>query len=179
MKPSTRLYLLVRSGALKFLSLFLPVRETRAIDLKEVKKVLVVTDFRLGDAVLSEPALNALKKAMPHSRLTVFCNQYSADVFGMLRCVDEVVKYYRKNAYFENRKILHRLSSEQFDVAIDLVQDYPIAMALWTLLSGAKYRVGYDWYGRGIFFNMKISRGREQRIVHVVDEMLGDRKSVV
>jgi lipopolysaccharide heptosyltransferase II len=171
MKQSTHLYLLFRSAALKFLSPFFSHGAKGAIDLKTVKKVIIVTDFRLGDAVLSVPALNALKKAMPQCQLTVFCNQYSADVFGMVECVDAVVKYHDKKDFFENWKILRNISSEQFDVAIDLVQDYPLATAMWTLFSGAKYRVGYDWYGRGILFNIKISA--MQNIGHVVDEMLG------
>jgi heptosyltransferase-2 len=170
MKLSTRLYLLTRSGVLKFLSLFFPQEKKGAIDLKAMKKVLVVTDFRLGDAVLSVPALNALKKALPQCQITVFCNRYSADVFGMVHSVNRVVIYRNKRKHVENYKILHALSSEQFDVGIDLVQDYPLAPALWTLFSGARYRIGYDVHGRGIFFNIKIPRMRT--MTHVVDEML-------
>ena len=170
MKPSTRQFLLFRSGALKLLMPFFPQGTKASIDLKTVKKVIVVTDFRLGDAVLSAPALNALKKALPQCQLTVFCNRYSADVFGMVHSVDRVVIYRNKRKYVENYKILRALSSEQFDVAIDLVQDYPLASALWTLFSGARYRIGYDVHGRGIFFNIKIPRMRTR--THVVDEML-------
>jgi lipopolysaccharide heptosyltransferase II len=176
MKPSTRLYLLVRSGALKLLSPFFPQGTKASIDLKTVKKVIVVTDFRLGDAVLSASALNALKKALPQCQLTVFCNRYSADVFGMVHSVGRVVIYRNKRKYVENYEILRALSSEQFDVAIDLVQDYPLAPALWTLFSGARYRIGYDVHGRGIFFNIKIPR--MQTIMHVVDEMLQTCRSI-
>jgi lipopolysaccharide heptosyltransferase II len=132
--------------------------------------MIVVTDFRLGDAVLSIPVINALKKALPQCQITVFCNRYSADVFGMVHSADRVVIYRNKRKHVENYKILRALSSEQFDVAIDLVQDYPIATALWTLLSGAKCRVGYDWYGRGLFFNLKIPSSVKK--VHAVNEML-------
>jgi len=170
MKQSTHMYLLFRSLALKLLRPFFAQEVRSAIDPKTVKKILVVTDFRLGDAILSVPALKALKMVSPNCRITVFCNRYSADVFGMLESVDAVAKYHNKNSYLENWKILQKLSSEQFDVAIDLVQDYPLAMALWTLFSRAKLRVGYNWYGRGVFFNVKIPC--PEATLHAVDEML-------
>lgn len=72
--------------------------------------------------------------------------------------------------------LVKSLRIDSFDLAVDLTCDYTLLPALWTYLSGAKYRVGYDIYGRGFLFNKAVKHGRKH--IHAIDEILNIVRSI-
>jgi lipopolysaccharide heptosyltransferase II len=82
---------------------------------------------------------------------------------------NEVIVYEEENL-IRRLKFIQGLRKRHFDLAIDLIWDYPLKSALLTYLSGARYRVGYDIAGRGIFFNIRVIPDKREK--HIIERTL-------
>jgi len=142
----------------------------KKIELKKIKKILLVTDFRLGDTILSMPFIKSLKDSFPDGKIYVFCNSYSSDVFRLIKEIDEIFIYSNSKRITSIIKNLLKISRLKIDLAIDPICDYPLKTAIWTFLSGANYRIGYEFYGKEIFYTQKIKN--IQKTIHICEEML-------
>jgi heptosyltransferase-2 len=145
-------YLTVRSFALKTLSLFLSQKTSIPL-LRNIKSILFIRVDRLGDMVLSTPAFQALRAALPQSRLTVMASPANAPILKNNPDVDEVIVYDWSAGLLEKMKFIKGLKSRHFDLSIDPYTDYELKSAWLTGISGAAHRVGYNAFGRELFFN--------------------------
>jgi len=123
-----------------------------------IRKILFVRIDRIGDLVLSTPALNILKKNYPHASITVLASRSNSSVVLNNPHVDECIVYDRQGGVSGLVTLLGRLRSFCFDLAIDPFDDYELKSALIVFLSGAKYRVGYSVYGKEVFYNLKVKK---------------------
>jgi len=64
--------------------------------------------------------------------------------------------------------------TSNYDLVIDPYRNYAINTAILSFLSGAKFKIGYESYGRGIFYNIAIPQPKEYR--HQVDIVLDTLK---
>ncbi|MCK4818341.1 glycosyltransferase family 9 protein, partial [bacterium] len=119
-----------------------------------VNKILFIRIDRIGDLVLSTPALRALKQAFPDSKLVVLASPSNYLLLLHNPHVDKVLVYDKKKRLGDKIGIIKQLRGYGFDLAIDPYPDYELKTALIALLSGAKWRIGYSSYGRQIFFNL-------------------------
>jgi len=133
----------------------------------EVKKILFIRIDRLGDLVLSTPAIKAIKETYPRSKLVVLASRANCSLLENNPYVDHTVIYDpSKNLWTKIRNIL-QLRNYRFDLAIDPYADYELKTALIAFLSGAKKRIGYVSYGREIFFNLRAPEIEKEK--HFVD----------
>lgn len=117
-------------------------------------KILFIRIDRIGDLVLSTPAIKAIKETYPGSKLVVLASRTNCSLLENNPYVDHTVIYDpSKNLWTKFRSIL-QLRNYHFDLAIDPYADYELKTALIAFLSGAKKRIGYVSYGREIFFNL-------------------------
>jgi ADP-heptose:LPS heptosyltransferase len=63
-----------------------------------------------------------------------------------------------------------KLSLVGFDLSIDLSCDYPMRKGFLSYLSNSAFRVGYDLYGRGLFFNCPLPSPVQR--IHTIDKVL-------
>ena len=112
------------------------------MQLKAVKRILVVGTSAIGDALLATPMVRALKRAYPRSHLTYIIKAHANDVLVNNPDIDELLLY--------DADILGRLAKRPAD---DLAINYceigimaPTAAHAICLLSGAQYRVGWSHY---------------------------------
>ncbi|MBI5682463.1 MAG: glycosyltransferase family 9 protein [Deltaproteobacteria bacterium] len=139
------IYLNARFLLLKPLSILIPKKRLNIID---IRNILFLRHDRVGDMVLSLPAIRLLKKAFPYTSLTVLASVTNKDILLNNPYVDRVMIYHDFASYI--REMRH----ERFDLAIDPFMTYELKPALMTILSGAKYRIGIEWAGRQILFPM-------------------------
>ncbi len=110
-------------------------------------KILIVRLDRLGDLVLSLPAIQALRRQYPQARITLVTRAWTRPLLEGHPWVDEVISYdYEKKGrhrfglgYF---RFLKEIISRRFDVAFILhpgVRSY-----LVPFLAGIPYRLGYQ-----------------------------------
>lgn len=169
-KAIKNLYLSLR--ALKFLILSGLTSRLRKkkFDRKSTRSVLVISLKRVGDVILSIPAFRAIKQSLPKSQVTVFADSYTKDILDRISFIDAVVPYGKDSSFLKKAKRVRKLSYNAFDLAVDLTCDYTFEGAFWTWLSGAKFRVGYDTWKRGLLFHQPVEPPKE--VIHAIDEIL-------
>src|SRR4051794_38843547 len=112
-----------------------------------MSRVLVRATNWLGDAVMSLPALRAIRAVFPHAHLAVLARESVADLYTRERCVDRVIAYPKLKGLGPRRAFAAVLRAQRFDGAILLQNAFDAALIAW--LAGIPERIGYDRDARG------------------------------
>jgi lipopolysaccharide heptosyltransferase II len=129
------------------------------------RKILFIRVDRIGDMVLSTPALRAIKQSFPEAHLTVLASRANAPLLKHDPYVDRVVVWDQARRHASPWGFLleaARLAKDGYDAVIDPLTGYDLRTALIASLSRAPIRVGFGGYGREVFFNrvVKMDAGR-------------------
>jgi len=112
-------------------------------------KIVVRSSNWLGDAVMSTPAVQAIKRGRPDARITVLVKAKLADYWRRIPEVDEVLTIEPGDSVFGVARKLRG----KFDVAIVLPNSVRSALEPW--LAGIPRRVGYPAEGRRWLLNQR------------------------
>lgn len=135
---------LLRGSLIKLI--FKPRAPKGPVDPAQVSRILAVRhDARLGNLLLLTPALRLLKAAFPAARVEVLLSDRYGDALAHNPCVDELL----------TAKSLAGLRLRRYDLAFDFSPQHAFSLssAVWTALSGAKRRVGFDRGDAAKFLN--------------------------
>lgn len=143
------------------------------------KNILIIKPSSLGDIVLALPALSAMRRSFPNSRISWLVRPEFAQLLQNHPHLDEIILFDRKllGKAWRNKKALRALISlikklrdSEFDAVIDLQGLFRTGCLAW--LSGCKYRFGMAAARElgNIFYTHKIADGKDA--VHVVDYYL-------
>jgi heptosyltransferase-2 len=113
-----------------------------ALNPSSIRRLCVRATNWLGDAVMSLPALRAVRAIFPHAHLAVIARPSVAGIYERESYVDEVVVYTGDRFDFARR-----LAERRYDAAI-LFQN-AFDAALITRLASIPERIGYRRDGRG------------------------------
>jgi heptosyltransferase III len=121
-----------------------------------LQNILVVRTDRIGDVILTLPAIEALKFHFPNAHIAVLVNSYTA---GLMEGIADVLTYNRVLAPKPFFEMLAELRCARFDAAVVAFPRFRIALLLW--LAGIPVRIGtgYRWYS--FLFNRKIFEHRK------------------
>ncbi len=127
----------------------------RGVYLPEDQPVTGLKPFRmvirssnwLGDAVMSVPAIKAIKHGRPDAHITILCRQKIADLWKVVPEVDEVIPLADGEGLL---KVSSKLRN-RFDVGIVLPNSLRTGLELW--LAGLPRRVGYAGHARRWLLN--------------------------
>jgi heptosyltransferase-2 len=108
----------------------------------------------LGDAVMSLPAIRAIRGVFPRAHLAVLARPWVADLYARERCIDRVIAYPAMRGLAQRRGFAARLRAESFDCAVLLQNAFDAALMAW--LAGIPERIGYRRDGRGILLTRAI-----------------------
>jgi heptosyltransferase II len=103
----------------------------------------------IGDAVMSLPAIRAIRDIFPHARVTVLAKPWVADVYARESAIDGVIPYAGTR-----RQIAAKLRSQRFDAAILLQNAFDAALVTW--MAGIPVRIGYNRDARGLLLTHAI-----------------------
>lgn len=126
---------LLRASLVKLLPR--PRRPAGPLEPASVRRVLAVRhDARLGNLLLLTPSLRLIKTAFPNATVDVLIADKYGDALKHNPCVDGVLA----------ATDLLGLRSRRYDLAFDFSPQHAFSLssAMWTALSGAKRRVGFD-----------------------------------
>jgi heptosyltransferase-2 len=127
----------------------------------------------IGDAVMTLPAVAAIRSAFPRAGITMLVKPWVADIFRLCPDVDDILIYERPGRH-EGPAGLLRLAGDlrkrEFDAAI-LLQN-AIEAAVIALLAGIPVRAGYNSDGRGLLLTHAVVRSKAIRQVHQTDYYL-------
>lgn len=131
--------------------------EVKAFSGKGVRSLLVRATNWVGDAVMSTPALHALRKGFPHAKVTVLAKPTVAELLRYHPDVDEILLYEdpgRHTGVSGRFRLVGDLKTRAFDAAI-LFQN-AFEAALLAYLARIPIRYGYDTDARGMLLTQKI-----------------------
>src|SRR5215467_8085655 len=119
-----------------------------------MSRVLVRATNWLGDAVMSLPAIRAIRDVFPHAHLAVVARPWVADLYARERAIDRVIPYPAPKGLRGRREFAASLRAERFDAAILLQNAFDAALIAW--LAGIPARIGYNRDGRGMLLTRAI-----------------------
>ncbi len=140
------------------------------------EKILIRGVNWIGDAVMTIPAIKALKKAYPASEISLLVKESVAPVFHNNPHIDEIILYEKSFKGFTGRlRLAQKLRKKGFSKAF-LFQN-AFDAALITFLAGIPERIGYNRDGRGFLLTKAIPFDNEDRKIHHIDYYLNLLKS--
>jgi heptosyltransferase I len=127
------------------------------------RRLLLIRRKALGDALVTLPAVAQVAAAFPAARIDLVIDRALAGlVAGLLSELPTgagpgvtVVPY----PHADGRSWLPWLRAQRYDLVIDWLGSP--RTALWTALSGARLRVGYDLPRRRWAYNVRVPRNRD------------------
>jgi heptosyltransferase II len=105
-------------------------------------KIVIRSTNWLGDAVMSLPAIRAVRESYPRAHLAIIARAWVSDLYAREPGIDQVIVYPGRRWSF-----VRHLRRERFDCAILLQNAFEAA--LMARLAGIPRRIGYNRDGRG------------------------------
>ncbi len=112
-------------------------------------KILIRATNWVGDAVMSLPAIRAVRARFPAAEIVVLARPWVADLYARETGIQRVIPYLATPGFRDFGGKLgtaRALRSEKFDCAILLQNAFEAAAVVW--LAGIPRRIGYDRDGR-------------------------------
>ncbi len=119
------------------------------IDPRDIRRILVRQVNWVGDAVLTLPALDALKQRFPLAEISLLAKPWVRDLFAGHPAVDRILDYRTEGPHRGIRgrwRLARELSQTGFDLAVVLPNSFDAAVIPW--LAGIARRAGYPTDGR-------------------------------
>lgn len=136
------------------------MRRLTETELGSIRKALVIQLGPFGDGLLTTSYFETFKKHLPHTALYYLVKEPYDEIVREHPFIDRlmVVRLRRGLGYaLERLRVIRMIRKEGFDLVIDQ-QNKPSSQQL-TLLSGAKYRLGYADARLSWVYNLKAGRG--------------------
>jgi heptosyltransferase II len=129
----------------------------------------------VGDAVMATPALRALRRHLPTAEIVGILRPPIDQALAGTPWLDRTFVYQPRAKDPERRgwRLIRRLRGERFDTILLLSNS--LRTGLLAFASGAKRRVGFDRYGRGVLLTDRLYHlraGRRFVPAPVIDEYL-------
>ena len=119
-----------------------------------VRRILVRSTNWVGDAVMSLPALEALRRRFPRAEIVVLSKPWITEVYWNHPAVNRQIIY---KPYGEHRgplgfaKLIRELRAEHFDAAVLFQNAFQAALIAW--LARVPLRIGYACDGRSFLLH--------------------------
>ena len=145
-------------------------RGLAAADTDKLKpfRIVIRSSNWLGDAVMSVPAVRAIKRGRPDAHVTILTPAKLADVWRQVAEVDEVMTIERGEGVFA---VSRKLKKGGFEAAIVFPNSLRVTLEAW--LAGIPRRVGYPGHRRRWLLNQvfvekkaKVPRPPEHQVYH-------------
>ncbi|MBP5999141.1 MAG: glycosyltransferase family 9 protein [Sediminibacterium sp.] len=107
------------------------------------QKILVIQTAFIGDVVLATALLESLHQKNPNTAISILVRKGNEALFKAHPFLDQVLVWDKQqNKYGHWLQLLFAIRKNKFDAVVN-VQRYA-ATGLWTALSGAKMKIGFD-----------------------------------
>ena len=134
---------------------------------KAIKKLLVRSTNWIGDAIMTTPAVRAIRHNFPDARISMLAKPWVAPVFAHSPNVDEIIVYDangRHGGPLGPLRLAKELRAHDFDAAI-LLQN-AIEAALIVFMAGIPTRIGFDTDGRRFLLTHAVRRTKAIKKIH-------------
>lgn len=124
-------------------------------------RILVIRNDKLGDFMLSWPALAMLRRNLPEAHLAVLVPDYTAPLAEICKAVDVVIHDPKRGGEWRNGLALARLlRREGYDAVITLFSRFDTGLAVW--LAGIPHRYAPATKLAQVFYNHRVIQRRSR-----------------
>ena len=130
-------------------------------DLKKVQRILVIKMRHHGDVLLTSPIFSLLKKKLPEAQIDTFIY---ADGLAMLEGHPAISKFFLYDRswkklnflkkLFKEAQLLWAMRKQKYDLILNLTEGDRGAIV--AIVSGARYRIGFDPHKKGFLGKRKV-----------------------
>ena len=120
-------------------------------------KILVRATNWVGDAILSLPALRALRAAFPTAHISILARPYVADIYRGQGIADNLLPYESRGEHaglFGRERLALELRAHKFDIALLLQNAFDAAWLAWR--AGIPQRIGYARDARSLLLTKAV-----------------------
>ena len=117
-------------------------------------RILIRSSNWLGDAVMSVPAVRAIKKGRPDAHLTILAPEKIAPMWKLILEVDEILSLPNKSLFSAARLIARQA---RFDAAVLFPNSLRVALEAWRI----PRKVGYRGHARSWLLNQIVREPRQ------------------
>lgn len=139
----------------------------KTIDPAAIGKILIRAVNWLGDAVMTTPAIGAVREFFPNAHIVVLATPLVAELFTYHPWVDQVVVYDwngRHRGAAGRLRLTAELKGHAFDLAIILPNSLDAALVPW--LAHVPRRLGLRSDGRGMLLNYGVPKRQQVTTGH-------------
>lgn len=122
-------------------------------------RILIRSSKWLGDAVMSVPAVRAIKRGRPDAHVTILTSDALAPMWKLVSDVDEIITA-KPSSLFSMVRAIRRATSS-FDAAVLFPNSMRSALEVW--LGGIPRRVGYRGHWRSWLLNQVVREPNKPR----------------
>ncbi len=133
------------------------------IDLKNIKKILIIQYQPFGDVLLNTGYLPALHEKFPDAKIDFLVRKPYHIVLENNPFLDELVTFEAKKGIqylFERIKVIRRIRKQKYDLVIDQMRGTGSGQI--TFFSGANYRLGFTTSRYRFAYNIKAKQQQER-----------------
>ena len=133
-------------------------------------RILLVRTDRIGDTLLTLPAVTALRQTFPDAFIAFLCQPYTEPMVRRINGLDQVLTYENEGKHqgFQGLELLSKeLRSYQFDFSVVFFPRASLIWALWR--SGIPRRIGtgFRWYS--FLLTDRVMEHRSECLKHEAD----------
>jgi heptosyltransferase-2 len=149
------------------------VRGNKRLPREGIQEILVRGTNWIGDAIMTLPAVAAIRRTWPQARISILAKPWVADVYKESNDIDRIINFAdpgRNQGPSGKIRLASELRQYRFDMAI-LLQN-AIEAAIIARLAGIPIRAGYNSDARGWLLTHAVRRTPAIREIHQIDYYL-------
>jgi heptosyltransferase-2 len=132
------------------------------------QKILVIQTAFIGDVVLATALLESIHQNNPNTSISILVRKGNEALFKAHPFINQVLVWDKQqNKYGHWLQLLNTIRRNNFDAVLN-VQRYA-ATGLWTALSGAKMKIGFDKNPFAFLFTHKIKHQSVGNGLHEIE----------
>jgi len=128
------------------------------------KRILILRPDRLGDVLLTFPAVYNIHLAFQQAEIYYLCRAYTAPIVRCYTPVKETILFPEDKNGDSFRRLAETLSGMQFDLAVHLLPKASLAKTTYS--AGIPYRLGMGYRLYSIFYNIRHFEHRKYNDYH-------------
>ncbi|MFC1488656.1 lipopolysaccharide heptosyltransferase II [Thermodesulfobacteriota bacterium] len=139
----------------------------KRLDIDKIKSILIRSTNWIGDAVMTTPAVRAVKKNFPYADISILVKPWVAPVFENSPHIDRLIMYDstgRHKGLIGKVRIARDVRRYRFDAAILFQNAFEAAFI--AFLAGIPNRIGFNTDARGLLLSHSVPCGSEIKSVH-------------
>jgi heptosyltransferase III len=165
----------VRGIAIRVIGWLTPKRPNVDLDPRDpsIRRILLVrVNFRMGNAILTLPAIDAFRTNFPDAKIDFLGSPISSLLFRHQPLNQHYAAPRRfPQVVWQNPLLIRRLRANRYDLAVDVSCSHSSAAAFVIGLSAARIRVGLAGKGDRVL-NLKVPKLRERNKYRKLSEFL-------